>query len=56
MEKDGFLNLPNESLKAVIAGCEAEYKGIGAIVMSADSGLKPSVIQASNKNRLEIVE
>jgi hypothetical protein len=36
MVKDGFLNLPNGSLKAVIAGCEAEYKDIGAIVMSAE--------------------
>jgi hypothetical protein len=55
--KDGFLNLPTGSLRAVIAGCEADYESIQAVVTTADAGLKINrAIRSPNKYRLQIVE
>jgi len=55
--KDGFLNLPTGSLKAVIAGCEADYESIRAVAVAADPALKVKrAIRSPNKYRLKIVE
>ena len=55
--KDGFLNLPTGSLRAVIAGCEADFESIRAVVTAADPTLKVKrAVRSPHKYRLEIVE
>lgn len=53
----GFLTLPNGAIKAVIAGCEANYEQIAQIVRSAAPEIKiKRAAKSPNQYRLEIVD
>jgi len=55
--RDGFLSLPLGALKAVIAGCEADYEEIKQIVASAALDLKVKrAVRSPSKYRLEITD
>jgi hypothetical protein len=57
MVKDGFLSIPPGSLKAIIAGCEADHVSIKEVVMAANPTLKlKRAVRSPTKYRLEIVE
>jgi hypothetical protein len=57
MVKDGFLSVPPGSLKAIIAGCEADHATIKEVVMAANPTLKlKRAVRSPTKYRLEIAE
>jgi len=57
MVKDGFLSIPPGSLKAVIAGCEADHAGIKDVVMDTDPTVKiRRAVRSPAKYQLEIEE
>ena len=55
--RGSFLGLPRGALQAIIAGCEADYNAIEAVVNGAAAALKVKrAVRARTKYRLEIVE
>jgi hypothetical protein len=57
MVRDGFLSLPDGALKAVIAGCEADYTAIKKLVQDIDPTLAVKrAVRSPSRYRLEIVE
>jgi hypothetical protein len=58
LELDGpFLKIPDGALKAVIAGCEADYDSVRKVAKEAASNIKVKrAVRAPSRYRLEIVE
>jgi Protein of unknown function (DUF2971) len=55
--RDGFLSLPKGALRAVIAGCEADYAAIKKLVQSIDGTITVRrAVRSPSKYHLEIAE